>query len=404
MTAQDTPLVSIIIPCRPNRPELITACLQSLVDNTADRSRLEVLVKADIGDAETLRAANTFSDKLPVRVILMDGSHGFRGLAGYTNELARQAVGKLVWWWSDEVRMLTHGWDLILADYEAEADGFNLLLAQLEKGTSSCYPILPKRWLDATGRWIWLGHTQIDWWIWAVRKLLSGISQHIIIRDIRIKDTTISGETAVDRGPSFAVLFEGPDIERELRVDAIKIRRLIQPMDRAYVVEAAKITSNIQDHLLTLYDLAVEVNAQVAVELGAGWSTYAITAAVNATEGQLYSIDIAGGGQPKGPRHHPIRGDDLEVVKTWEQPIDFLFIDTLHTYPQTKAELETWLPFVRKGGIIAMHDTDGPLGAFPGCRIALDEFLAKHRGEYSAVHYPHCNGLSVLRKLKLGTG
>jgi len=171
-------------------------------------------------------------------------------------------------------------------------------------------------------------------------------------------------------------------------------------LNRDDVVEASKITSDIQEHLLTLYDLVLEIGAKVVVELGAGRSTYALTAAVNATEGQFYSIDVVAGRLALESRHHPITGDGLEVVKTWDKKIDFLFIDTIHTYEQTKGELDTWSIFVRKGGIIAIHDTTGLLGQFPGCRIALDEFLEKHGGEYSAVHYSNCNGLSVLRKLK----
>lgn len=36
--------------------------------------------------------------------------------------------------------------------------------------------------------------------------------------------------------------------------------------------------------------------------------------------------------------------------------IDFLFIDGDHTYDAVKLDFETYLPFVRKGGIIAFHD------------------------------------------------
>ena len=171
-------------------------------------------------------------------------------------------------------------------------------------------------------------------------------------------------------------------------------------LSRDDVVAASKITSDIQEHLLTLYDLVLEINAKVVVELGAGRSTYVFIAAVNATGGQFYSIDVVPGRLALEPRHHPITGDSLEVVKTWDQDIDLLFIDTLHTYEQTRGELDTWSQFVRRGGIIAMHDTDGVAGAFPGCRTALDEFLVKHKEEYNAVHYSNCNGLSVLRKLK----
>jgi len=213
----------VIIPCRPSRPDLITDCLQSLVDKTADKDRLEVLVKVDIGDDETLEAVKGFHDKLPVRAILMDGSRRKEGLAIYTNELAKQAVGKFVWWWADEVRILTDGWDLVIAERESDADSFNVLLADIEKGTYGCYPMVTKKWLDTTGRWTW--HSAIDWWIWAVSVRIPDISKTFVERRMKIKDTTISGETTVDPGPIFPVPFGGPDVEREVQKDIDKIKR-----------------------------------------------------------------------------------------------------------------------------------------------------------------------------------
>ena len=214
-------LISIIIPCRPNRPDLITNCLQSLVDTTADKDRLEVLVKVDIGDDKTLKAVECFHDQLPVRAILMDGSRGKEGLAIYTNELAEQAVGKFVWWWSDEIVILTDGWDLVVAERE-DADSFNVLLADIEKGTYGCYPMVTKKWLNTTGRWTWF--SAIDWWIWAVSVRIPDISRTFIERRIKIKDATISGETAVDPGPTFPVYFGGDNLGREVQKDVDAIR------------------------------------------------------------------------------------------------------------------------------------------------------------------------------------
>ncbi len=45
------------------------------------------------------------------------------------------------------------------------------------------------------------------------------------------------------------------------------------------------------------------------------------------------------------------------VVKTWKQPIDMLFIDGDHTYDAVKQDLEDWLPHVRKDGVILFHDS-----------------------------------------------
>lgn len=70
-----------------------------------------------------------------------------------------------------------------------------------------------------------------------------------------------------------------------------------------------------------------------------------------------------------------IPGDCLELGKNWKGGIDFLFIDTRHTYEDTLANLETWSRFVKKGGIIALHDFGS---GFPGVEQAANEFLKNH--------------------------
>lgn len=88
---------------------------------------------------------------------------------------------------------------------------------------------------------------------------------------------------------------------------------------------------------------------------------------------------------------------DLEPVDC-----DVLFIDTLHTYSQLRAELARHAAGV--SGWIAMHDTEtfgarGEDGTEPGLRAALDEFLAAHT-EWEIVHdVANCNGLVVLERV-----
>jgi len=163
-------------------------------------------------------------------------------------------------------------------------------------------------------------------------------------------------------------------------------------IDFNYVNNLAFRDTDINEHLLDLYGVAVGMNAKVIVELGAGQSTYALTAAANETKGQLYSVDLGKdavtrlfpqgeGVLDKEERYHFIQGDDMEIVKTWNTPIDFLFLDTSHLYEDTKKEIEAWFPKVKKGGIIAMHDVAHEEGLGTGCRKALDEFMKSEEGK-----------------------
>lgn len=46
-----------------------------------------------------------------------------------------------------------------------------------------------------------------------------------------------------------------------------------------------------------------------------------------------------------------------DVVSTWKAPIDLLFIDGDHSYPTVRADFDQWVPHVRPGGVILLHDS-----------------------------------------------
>lgn len=56
----------------------------------------------------------------------------------------------------------------------------------------------------------------------------------------------------------------------------------------------------------------------------------------------------------------PCVGSSTFWAQIWNQPIDFLFIDGDHRYEAVRQDIDSWLPHVRDGGIIAGHDYDQP--------------------------------------------
>lgn len=184
-------------------------------------------------------------------------------------------------------------------------------------------------------------------------------------------------------------------------------------LDRNYVINLALRDTDMNYFVMHLYNIPIQIKAKTIVELGAGQSTFAMTAAANVTGGEFYSIDLSLDARgrlydedlsilDKNPKYHFIGGDDMEIVKTWDKEIDFLLIDTSHTLEHTQAELAIWPTKVRKGGIIAMHDTAHEAGTGVGCRQALDEFMESKEGEnYRVVHLldPKIIGMSILIKL-----
>ena len=180
-------------------------------------------------------------------------------------------------------------------------------------------------------------------------------------------------------------------------------------MDSEFIASLSKRDTDISEHLQFLYVLPFAIGAKVIVELGCGQSTYALLAAANELEADHYAIDLTEQSRFRNyeegreflkdqPRHHFILGDSLDIALAWDKPIDFLFIDTSHTYHQTVIELKRWGEWVRKGGLIAMHDTGKNNTTFKDdCRKAMLEVVEKK--EYVLLDFHNQNGFAILRKI-----
>lgn len=82
--------------------------------------------------------------------------------------------------------------------------------------------------------------------------------------------------------------------------------------------------------------------------------------------------------------------NDLEVPDLYQ--VDFLLIDSLHTYKHVKAQLEVHSKFVKK--YIMFHDT----AAQKGVKLAVDEFLRANEDWKLIVHYPQNVGYSLIER------
>lgn len=55
--------------------------------------------------------------------------------------------------------------------------------------------------------------------------------------------------------------------------------------------------------------------------------------------------------------------------------VDFVFIDASHEYEDVKNDILTWLPKIKKGGVLAGHDYWSDVTVWPGVRKAVNELL-----------------------------
>lgn len=129
---------------------------------------------------------------------------------------------------------------------------------------------------------------------------------------------------------------------------------------------------------LFLYTMADRVKRNgIIVELGSfkGRSTVVLGIAAKKRNAKVYAVDTFKGDRSTGKQNtldeckrnirilklsHTVlikKGTTKNVALKWEKPIDFLFIDALHTYKAVKEDFVNWERFVVHNGIIAFHDS-----------------------------------------------
>lgn len=75
-----------------------------------------------------------------------------------------------------------------------------------------------------------------------------------------------------------------------------------------------------------------------------------------------------------------VESSTQEQAKHWkEQNIGLLYVDADHSYEACKEDILNWMPFVRPGGVIAVHDYHE---AFRGVIKAVDEVIVESGNFY----------------------
>ena len=67
------------------------------------------------------------------------------------------------------------------------------------------------------------------------------------------------------------------------------------------------------------------------------------------------------------------RDNNSAIKRLWNDGLDFVYLDADHSYTAVKNDIESWLPLIRKGGVICGHDfvSDGyhipgdPITSYP---------------------------------------
>jgi FkbM family methyltransferase len=78
----------------------------------------------------------------------------------------------------------------------------------------------------------------------------------------------------------------------------------------------------------------------------------------------------------------PINLPSLDVAKIWTEPISFLWIDGNHV--EVAADLDAWMPHVVDGGLVGVHDNNGPM--IIAAVTARDDIVEIERTELTTIY------------------
>ena len=151
------------------------------------------------------------------------------------------------------------------------------------------------------------------------------------------------------------------------------------------------------------------------VEIGSykGRSTCCLALGCRNTKKRVFAIDSFDGG-PDLPKANslpdfsgnlrrcglanyvePIVGLSTDVAKTWDKPVNFLFIDGSHAYEDVLADFAGFFPHVVSGGMVAFHDVKNE--NWPGVNRAW-----KAKIERQLIRVDYCGTIGYGYKPKIG--
>lgn len=113
-----------MIPTR-KRVKFLKECLDSFNAKTTDKSLVELLVKVDKDDRETLDFISGYQSEIEINYILTPRESGYGSLHKFYNSLAQISDSEFLTVFNDDIEMITEGWEQKFIPYS----GKNFVLA-----------------------------------------------------------------------------------------------------------------------------------------------------------------------------------------------------------------------------------------------------------------------------------
>lgn len=199
------------------------------------------------------------------------------------------------------------------------------------------------------------------------------------------------------------------------------------------ILKRARIPTDVNDHLVTLFTESMSVAPRLIVELGVrgGETAFVLEQIAGLFGSRVVLVDIEDCSTvPSSPQVTFVKSDDVAFAgrfREWcaeqrvEPSIDILHIDTSHLYDHTVREIAAWFPHLSERAKVFFHDThleeifrrrDGSMSRAwnndRGVIRAIEDYFNKPFDEradfvdcergWLIKHSSFCNGFTVLER------
>lgn len=170
-------LIGIMIPTR-KRVQLLKECLDSFNNKTTEKSIVELLIKMDTDDIETIDFVKNYKSEISIKYIISDRKNGYGSLNEYYDSLAEISDSEFLMVFNDDIEMLTEGWEQHFKPYSGKCFVLAVNNKRIKKGEwlpifegYNGNPSIPKEFYLKFGT---LSHHPMldDWWVYSKDRIL----------------------------------------------------------------------------------------------------------------------------------------------------------------------------------------------------------------------------------------
>ena len=110
--------ISVLIPSV-NGIKLLFSCIQSIFGTSSGDNEIEVIVKLDFDDDETIQKINILPYKDKIKIIISHKGLGYGEIHTFINDMAKLATGDWLQPLNDDTIMQTKNWDKYLEKFDS---------------------------------------------------------------------------------------------------------------------------------------------------------------------------------------------------------------------------------------------------------------------------------------------